>query len=79
MVAQERKLLRGRNFWATGCDDRSLGRGELRFCRTDEGCPSEVEGRCLYILVLFFFFDLDAEGFEELQILIADFEFGVGR
>lgn len=45
-----------------------------------KACPSEVEGRlCLYIPGLFFFFDFDAKGFQELQILIADFEFGVGR
>jgi len=29
-------------------------------------------------LLLFFFLDLDAEGLQELEILVADFEFGVG-
>jgi hypothetical protein len=46
---------------------------ELRSCRDSPG------GR-LYISIvfLFFFFDFDAEGFEEFEILVADFEFGVG-
>jgi len=29
-------------------------------------------------LLFFFFFDFDAERFQELEILVADFEFGVG-
>jgi hypothetical protein len=46
---------------------------ELCSCR-------DSRGGCLHIVLffLFFFFDFDAEGFQEFEILVADFEFGVG-
>ncbi len=44
---------------------------ELCSCRTAEGLSPHA-------LFFFFFFDFDSEGFQELQILVADFELGVG-
>jgi hypothetical protein len=40
--------------------------------------PGQPRRLSLHDLFFFFFFDLDAEGFEELEVLVADFEFGVG-
>src|SRR5580700_1670080 len=69
MVAQERKLPRVcwfevERIWGGGTD---LGRLGGAFA---PGGTAEA---------LFFFFDSDAEGFQELHVLIADFEFGIGR
>jgi len=40
--------------------------------------PGQVKGAVSASLFFFFFLDLDAEGLQELEILVADFEFGVG-
>src|SRR5580698_2088387 len=66
-----------------GTDSGSLS-GAYAAAVTAEGLRrAKPKGGCLYIgpisgLLLFFLFDSDAEGFQELHVLIADFEFGVG-
>ena len=67
-----------------GTDSGSLS-GAYAAAVTAEGLRrAKPKGGCLYIgpisgLLLFFLFDSDAEGFQELHVLIADFEFGIGR
>ena len=54
--------------------------GALLLLDSREPALSEVEERIpLRRCFLFFFFDLDAEGFQELEIGVADFEFRIGR
>ena len=48
--------------------------GESRF-----NAVSELRNRNSGDQCLFFVFDLDAKGFEELEILLAYLEFGIGR
>ncbi len=42
-----------------------------------DSCSGQARRLSLHVFI-FFFFDFDAEGFEELEILVADFEFGIG-